>query len=399
MRWTSWWPGAHPRRLSVVGLDIASEGCSLVVLSGSPTAPDSVCCSDRLALPAGWVEEGEVLQSAALGHWLRSYLDAGDYQPQVAYVGVDGAWISHHWVTLAAGLSPDDVSFQLLAEVQATLPEPANDVCIDYTLDTEPAPEGEQRYRVQATRRSQVEVLQRVVELAGLKLAALEPRHDAARRSAVNGALSTLPPASLALALQCNEAFGLALHAWDETGFNFLPHREDAQHALHRAWWLGVAVSAMGGAFLAAGFAMVMASAADSKQPHRHVMTASTRAFDEAHKTYAQAQLQQDRWTEQARWLKTRQDLQAQTLRWSQVLSQSTQGVWVASVKQQGARWMVQGEALSAGHAQQLVVQLKALDVWVQAPELPHLQVLPASARTGVLVWQFRIEAELKVGA
>ena len=395
---TSWWPGARPRRLRVVGLDIGPEACSLVVLSGSATAPDSVCCSERLTLPAGWVEHGAVLQSAALGQWLRAYLDAGDYQPQVAYVGLDSACVFNHLVTLAAGLSPDDVAFQLLAEVQAVLPEHAADVWIDYTLDTEPAPEGLQRYVVQAAPRSRVQALQRVVALAGLKVAAVEPRHDAARRSGVNEALRALPPASAALALQCEEAFGLALRAWHETGVNFLPHREDAQHVLRRAWLLGVAVCAMGGAFLAAGFAIVLASGAESRQPPRHEVMTSARAFDEAHKAHAPIRAQQDRWAEQTRWLKTRQSLQAQSLQWSRVLSQATQGVWVASVKQQGTRWTVQGEALSSGHAQQLVAQLKALDIWAQAPELPQLHVVPATSRAGLPVWQFRIEADLKVG-
>jgi Tfp pilus assembly protein PilN len=90
--------------------------------------------------------------------------------------------------------------------------------------------------------------------------------------------------------------------------------------------------------------------------------------------------------------------VQSQTLRWSQVLSHATQGVWVASVQQQGARWTVQGEALSSDHVQRLLAQLKALDIWAQAPELPHLQVVPANARSGLSVWQFRIEADLKVG-
>jgi len=207
-----------------------------------------------------------------------------------------------------------------------------------------------------------------------------------------------LPQASAALALQSDEAFGLALRAWRDEGGNFLPHREATQHALRRAWLLGVAVCAMGGAFLAAGFAMVMASAADRTQPRPHEVVASARAFEEAQKIHAQTKTQQDRYAEQARWLKARQDLQSQSLQWSRVLSQATQGVWVASVKQQGTRWTVQGEALSSSHAQQLVKQLKALDIWMQAPELPQLQVMPAVSTTGLPVWQFRIEADLKVG-
>ncbi len=398
MRWTSWLPRSQARRLSVVGLDIGPDICSLVVLSGSPSQPDSVCCAERLALPDGLVAHGEVLQSVAMGEWLRHYLDEGDYQPSEAYIGLDSACVSNHLVTLAAGLSPDDVAFQLQAEVQSVLPGYVGEVCIDYAVDTEPAAAGEQGYLVQAASRPQVEALQRVAQAAGLKARVIEPRHDAARRTEQSHALAALPQASVALALQCDEAFGLALRAWHDEGANLLPHREDAQHVLRRAWLLGVAVCAMGGAFLAAGFAFAMASAAETKYHHLDDSVASARAYDDAQKAHAQAKVVDERRAEQVRWLKARQDLQSQSLKWSRVLSHAAQGVWVASVKQQGTRWTVQGEALSSTHAQQLVQQLKSLDIWAQAPELPQLQVVPAVSTTGLPVWQFRIEADLKVG-
>ena len=398
MRWTSWLPKPRPRRLCAVGLDIGPDSTSLVVLSGSLSQPDSVCCAERLELPAGLVDHGEVLQSVLLGHWLRAYLESGDYQPHAAYLGLDSACVSNHLVTIAAGLSPEDVVFQLQVEVQSLLPNYASEVCIDYSLDKAPAQEGEQRYVVQAAPRLRVEVLQRVAHFAGLKAVVVESRCDAAHRTEVSDALSTLPQASAALALQCDEAFGLALRAWQNDGVNLLPHSDEAHHLLRRAWLLGVAVCAMGGAFLAAGFAMVMASAADSRQPLVADVEASMRALDDAQKAHAQAKTVQERTTEQARWLKARQDLQSQSLQWSRVLSHAAQGVWVASVKQQGTRWTVQGEALSSNHAQQLVKQLKALDIWAQAPELPQLQLMPSVSTTGLPVWQFRIEADLKVG-
>jgi hypothetical protein len=370
----------------------------LVVLSGSLNQPDSVCCAERLELPEGLVSHGEVLQSMALGQWLRTYLDAGDYLPTLAYIGLDSACVSNHIVTLVAGLAADDVAFQLQAEVQSVLPEYAAEVCIDYVIDTEPAPLGEQGYLVQAAPRPQVEALQRTAQAAGLVLRVIEPRHDAARRTAQSHALSGLPPASAALALQCDEAFGLALRAWHDEGSNFLPYREDTQDVLRRAWLLGVAVCAMGGAFLAAGFALVMASAAETKHHQLGDVVASARALDDAQKAHAQAKAADTRRSAQVGWFKKRQELQAQSLQWSRVLSQAAQGVWVASVKQQGTRWTVQGEALSSSHAQQLVQQLKALDIWAQAPELPQLQVMPAVSTTGLPVWQFRIEADLKVG-
>lgn len=398
MRWTSWLPRSRPRRLSVMGLDIGPEVCRLVVLSGSPNQPDSLCCAETLDLPEGLVMHGEVLQSVSFGQWLRAYLDEGDYQPTLAYIGIDSTCVSNHIVTLASRLSPDDVEFQLKAEVRSMLPEYAAEVCIDYTVDSELAPVGQQGYLVQAAPRPQVEALQRVAQAAGLKARVIEPRHEASQRTEKSHYFAALPQASVALALQYDEAFGLALRAWHEEGVNFLPHRENTQHVLRRAWLLGMAVCAMGGAFLAAGFAMVMASAAETKQQHLGDVVASARAFDDAQKAHAQAKALQQNSVELANWLKARQALQSQSLQWSRVLSHAAQGVWVASVKQQGTRWTVQGEALSSNHAQQLVQQLQALDIWAQAPELPQLQVMPAMSTTGLPVWQFRIEADLKVG-
>ena len=398
MRWSSWLLRSRQRRLCVVGLDVGPEFCSLLVLTGSPLQPDSVCCAERLNLPEGLVSHGEVLDSAALGQWLQTYLQAGDYQPDAAYIGLDSACVSNHLVTLTANLSPDDVAFQLQAEVQSLLPESVAEVCIDYTVDLGSASAGERRYLVQAVPRSRVDVLQRVAQRAGLKAVVVEPRHDAARRTAISYIFATLPQASAALALQCDEAFGLALRAWHDEGTNFLPYRQNTQHTLRRAWLLAVAVCAMGGAFLAAGFAMVMASAAETKHHPMGDAVAMARALEGAKKAHAQAKALQERRVAQAQWLKAREDVQSQNLKWSRVLSQAAQGVWVASVKQQGTRWTVQGEALSSSHAQQLVKQLKALDIWAQAPELPQLQVMPSLSTTGLPVWQFRIEADLKVG-
>jgi hypothetical protein len=345
-----------------------------------------------------WVAHGEILQSIDLGEWLRDYLAQGDYQPEAVYMSLDSASVSNHLISLAAGLSPEDVAFQLKAEAQSLLPPYATEVFIDYSVDPEHAATGERRYLVQAVSRLRVEALQRVGQCAGLKVLAIESRHDAAHRAEMSHVLTAFPQASAALALQCDEAFGLALRAWHEEGANFLPHREDTQHALRRAWLVGMSVCAMGGAFLAAGFAMVLASAAHSVHPYLNDMTASTRALDDAQNAHAHAKALEKRHADQYLWLGARQELQSQSLQWSRVLSQAAKGIWVASVKQQGTRWTVQGEALSSTHAQRLVQQLKVLDIWAHAPELPQLQVLPVVSSSGLPVWQFRIEADLKVG-
>lgn len=401
MRWTSWLPRSRPHRLCVVGLDIGPQACSWVVLSGSQSQPDRVCCAERLQLPHGLVAQGEVVQSVALGQWLRSQLDAGGYEPSEVFIGLDSAQVSHHMVTLAAGLSPADVRFQLQAEVQAVLPPHAPEVCIDYAVDTTTATMNESTYCVQAVPRAQVDALQRVAQTAGVKVRVIEPSQDAVRRkeqcqAEQCQALAGLPIASLALTMQCEVALGLALRAWHEDGINFLSRRDASQDVLRRRCFWGVALSALGGAVLAAGFAVVMASATQAKQAHLADAASSSRAWSQAQRAHAHAKTIDERRAAQASWLKVRQDLQLQSLQWSQVLSHGAQGVWVSTVKQQGTRWTMQGEALTPGHAQHLVQQLKALDIWVQAPELP--QLTSAVSTTGLPVWQFRIEADLKGG-
>ena len=226
----------------------------------------------------------------------------------------------------------------------------------------------------------------------------VEPRHEAVQRAQASDVINDLPPTSRALATQCHAAFGLALRAWSEEGTNFLPYREQARRRAQRAWVLTMSCYATGGAVAAAGFALAMADAAQSQHPPVSDLAASARAYDEAKQAHTDALAKETLRQEQVRWLASRQALQSQSLQWSRVLSQSAQGVWVGSVKQQGTRWVVQGEALSSQHAQQFLQQLKALDIWAQTPELPQLQVMPAVSTTGLPVWQFRIEAGLKVG-
>jgi len=74
-----------------------------------------------------------------------------------------------------------------------------------------------------------------------LNAAAVEPRQDAVHRTALGDALAALPPASTALALQCDEAFGLALRAWHDEGVNFFPTARAPSMccAAHGCWvWL-----------------------------------------------------------------------------------------------------------------------------------------------------------------
>lgn len=387
------------QRLSAVGLDVGEDACHLVLLSGDATHPDRVYCAERLNVPDGMVKQGEVVQPEALGQWLRDFLDHGDYQAESLYVGLASALITHHAIALPQGLSDQDVAFQLQADVQALQSEPSGAVSFDFRLADSDASAGMRHYEVQAVSFHVTDALQRVARAASLALQSVEPRNEAQRRVARCPTFETLTPIGTALALQFNEAFGLALRAWYEDGVNFLPHRAQHHSALRRGWLLRVAVCVMGGACVAAGLALSMAFATESKRQNMGDVEASARAWDRAQQAYAQAQERQQRDQAQTQWLQARRALQAQSLQWSRLLSQSAQGIWVASVQQKGSHWVVQGEALSSQHAHRLIRQLNALDIWAQAPALPDLQISPSPTGQGLPVWRFRIEAHLKVGA
>lgn len=401
MHWKSWWPGTRGR--CVLGLDFGLTACRWVVLSGTQVQPERVCCVEQLQLPADdWVKQGHVWCAQELGQWLRHHVQQGDYDVDGLYVCVDDACITQHVITLSADLSEDDVTFQVLAEVQAALGVSAADLSVDFGLDVScVASESETHvrtrvYRAEAVSRFRVDALQRVAKAAGIPLCAVESRSEAIRRTQVPELLSALPAVGVGMALQCDVAFGLALGAWGARMFNFLPHRALADSALRRNWWLGIVACVVGGTFLVTGFALVMAASTTATVGALVNHAAIANAYQTAKVAHAQAQAEQQQALQHNQWLQTHQVMHQQTWQWARVLDQGTQGVWVLRVEQQGARWGLQGEALSSVHATQILQQLQALAIWKKPPALSQLHLKVAPVNTGLPVWQFRMEAELK---
>ena len=160
---------------------------------------------------------------------------------------------------------------------------------------------------------------------------------------------------------------------------------------------VGLAFTAgRGGAFLATGFALVMASSTATTLDALTHRAALTSAHQSAQAAYVLAQGVHQQGIQQSQWLQAQLVSQQQTLQWAQVLNQLDPGVWVMRVEQQDRRWRMQGEALSSAHATQVLQQLKALAIWRKAPELSQLQVKSPAITNGLPIWQFRIEAELK---
>ena len=400
MRWKSWLPRSSKHLSVVAGLDVSSGGCHLVILSGSPLEATRVCCSEYLEVPEAWLSLGRIVQPDLFGHWMREHLAQGAYDIGALCMGIDDAAISVHEVELAVGLSDQDVAFQLSVEIQALLPDA--DVCVDFQL-MRPVeiPEGPlmpmlQSYQVHVAPRTLVSVMKRMAKVAGLDLTVVEGRSAAQRRMQMHRHLLSSPTVNVDMTEQYEVALGLALGAWQGGAFNFLPHRERAHDVTRRAWYLAVTAWALGGMFFAAGLSSVLSSMLDSRQSRVAEAAEVAGSLEAASQSHSQALSLHQAATEQARWLQARQSLHHHTLKWAHVLNQATQGIWVASVTQQGAQWDVQGEALTSAHAHALLAQLKVLNIWVRSPEMRQLQLLRPVENTGLPVWQFRIEAELK---
>lgn len=402
MRWKSWWPCSPPSLRVVAGLDVSTQGCQLVILSGAPAEASGVRYAGHLEIPEGWIREGQIVQAELFGCWLRDYLAQGGFDVGALRMGIDDAWISRHELTLASGLSEEDVAFQVSVEVQAWMSEV--EVCVDFqpiqtAVDSEePSLRGSQTYQIRAVPRSFVAPMVDMAKSAKLDLVAAEGHSDARACVQRRDVFKSIPTVSVGLALQCDVAFGLALGAWQRGSFNFLPYRARAQDVRRHAWCAGIAAWAVGGMVLAASLTWMLSALTDRKQLHMPDVVAVRRALEAASQAHREAQTMHQLATEQRDWLLNRQALHEHTLQWARVLNQSTQGVWVSAVTQQGVQWGVQGEALTSVHAQELMAQLNQLDIWGRAPEMRQLQVLRAPSTTGLPVWQFRVEAELKGG-
>lgn len=399
MRIPSWLMRGRQAPRTVAGLALGTEGADWVVMTGSPSAPDGLCCAERLPVPPWLLDGSEIVDAQGLGVWLRAYVQDRDHQVDGVFLSVDTAWVSEYLIPLPQALQGDDLHFQLMAELQTLWPGPLADVCVAYEpADVVASAEGRsalRNYRVGVIARAHVLALEQVAHAAGLRVLAIEPSAHAVQRTQMPERLSALPVASTALGLQCEVALGLALGAWFPGTLSFSPSRAQRAQYRRHAWWTRMATGAGAGALLGCALAVCL-SWFTAWQDGGADATEVAQALQMAKQTEAAVQaewLQSQALTD---WLRTQASLQQHTMQWSRVLAQEARGVWVSGVQQQDGHWVVQGEALSSAHVHHLLQQLKALDIWAQAPHAMRMQFTRAASSRVMSTWQFRIEADLK---
>ena len=400
------WP--RRRRLAVVGLDIWGDAAHWVVLTGSMLAAEHVMCAESLTLPEGSVVNGQLAQPQALGRWFKDCLIARDLHLDALYVAVSDADVMRGTLRLPIDLQSEDLDFQMAAELQAAQDAPA--LCWDYTEDgnvldadvVETVPDAsadrdQLTYAWATVLCARVEAWQQFALAAGLRLSAVTPRDDALMRTQYSPQMAHAFPVLANLASHHDAALGLALGAWDASGFNFLPHRSLKRQTLRLQWLQRMAANTLLGVVLAVGVTVWISRMTDSLRQETGDVAGAEQSLKQIQRAENEVQIALTDAQALGQWLRGQALLHNQTLAWSQVLSQSSRGVWVAEVKQQQAHWLVRGEALSAAQAQHLIQQLQGLDIWAQAPEMRHLELSEPKSATELSVWHFRIEGNLKV--
>jgi hypothetical protein len=400
------WPRRRYR--SVGGLDVCGDAVYFVVLTGSALAADNVRCAERLHLPDGSVVHGQLAQPHVLGLWLKDWLSERELHLYDLCVAVPDAVVMRGSLRLPFDLQAEDVAFQIAAELQAEPDQPA--VCWDYAeeghaLSADPAafdPKttadlDHRTYAWATVPRTHVEAWQQFALAAGLRLSAVILRDDALARTQHRCSMTHFSPAMSGLAPHDDAALGLALGAWHETGFNFLPHRDLKLQTQRWRWLQRMSVSSLSGVLMAVGGSVWVSQTAANLREKTGDLAAAELRLKQANSAEKEVQTALAETQALGQWLRGQSMVQQQTLQWSRVLAQHSQGLWVAEVKQQQAHWLLKGEALSAAQAQHLVQQLKALDIWAQAPELRQLELSQPKSATSLSVWHFRIEADLKV--
>lgn len=395
----SWLSPWRQVRRTVAGLALQAGGVDWVIMAGTPLAPDTLCCAEHLKLPVQLQTALAAGNMQAVGAWLRGFVRERDHQVEGVCLAVDDAWVSTYMVNLPQALSGDDVHFQLMAELEALHVQGLSHTCVAYTpVAADLTPESlsaVQRYQVGVIAQARVEALEHMAQAADMRVLAIEPSAEAVQRTQSSDNLSALPVASVALGLQCEVAFGLALGAWTNTGLRFSPSPAQQARHMRRLWWTRTAavlsVGVVSGGVLAAGLATWSMSPTD-----RPDAAASQRALNAAKQEELALRTQVQQAQARTQWWRTQTAWQHRTVQWSQVLAQHAHGVWVSQVHQQDRHWVVQGEALSSAHMQQLLHALNALDIWAQAPHAQRLQLTQDAATRVMATWQFRIEADLK---
>lgn len=153
---------------TLLGIDIGATSVRLVELSRSGTCYRLEAYAIE-ALPANAVVESAIVQVEVVGQALaRAWLKAGTRVRNVA-VAVCGSTVITKTLEMPAGMSSDDLEIELKLDADQYIPYPLGDVALDFQIQgiSRHNP-GQVEVLLAACRKDHVELLETVLELAGL---------------------------------------------------------------------------------------------------------------------------------------------------------------------------------------------------------------------------------------
>lgn len=239
------------RRRCVAGLDMTSQGLHWVVVLDSMDESRQVLVAQSLAAPVMWTPIGALAQPESLARILRALLQEAPCKVDALYLALPDEHVVQHRLSLSDQLEPEDVNFQIQAEMSALFPDLEGAACIDHrclpcagaAVVTMP-----RVHEAVAAHRVAVQSLQHLARLAGVRLGAVGVRGEAL--ALLPDARKSDTSAGLVVAPEQATAYALASLSWRVGTFNLLanctPLGQDARrrrlHRLAGCAVLGIAV-------------------------------------------------------------------------------------------------------------------------------------------------------------
>ncbi|AZF03215.1 type IV pilus assembly protein PilM [Pseudomonas sp. R5-89-07] len=181
------------KRDVVLGVDINDQGIKLVEL-GRSAQGFSIQGYVTQLLPAHAMVDGTLLDLAAAGRALHQAVSRLHSGASLAAVAVSGPSVITRVIEMAAGLSDEEMAWQIQMEADQYIPYPLDEVALDFQVRGS-SPQGAGRVEVllAACLREQVEAREAVLALAGLVTRVVDVEAFALERACLQDFASFTP--------------------------------------------------------------------------------------------------------------------------------------------------------------------------------------------------------------
>jgi type IV pilus assembly protein PilN len=180
---------------------------------------------------------------------------------------------------------------------------------------------------------------------------------------------------------------------------NLLPHREEKRRLRKQAFFVGLGLSAVGGAVIVAlWYAMQMQMIA-SQQARNEILNVAIKKLDEEIKDVSALKAEIDSLKARQRAVEDLQtDRNMPVYLLNELVAQTPEGIYLTSINQNGQTVMVAGHAQSNERVSEFLRNTNARSMWLEHPELVEIKSAGAGkdARDNKRLFDFSMRVSLK---